>query len=267
MKKILFSLFTAIIISTISFAQNQPVISSDQVIGQQSGEPIFIEQDGPTSTRDAILLWSQWPQCEDHVSSEVISNDNIISNCADDFILTYDVEITAVRWWFGFYQGLYSPFTNWTITIYDNSPVACLPGNELYQWIIPWDQSHERLHCAWDPSTPQYAYDYWADLTTPFMASANTRYWISIQAGDHVFPGQWGWDATTYITGCIGAFRSEYFGYPSYTLTENVLGIPFDFAFELYSGGSPFQVPISNWAIAIGIILIFAATMFRLRRS
>jgi len=249
-------------------AQDQPISWT----GISGGSPAHgIPQSPPADDLQVLpadpLLYAQQPGCWSLASSEIITDFLLQSNGADDFIFTSGKNISAIMWWFGYFNYTYSPFTNWTVTIYDEA--ACLPENIVQQWVIPFNQSHETYFCDPFPGTPGWSstYQYWADLTPAFTATANKKYWLSVQAGDHVFPGQWGWDTTIPVSGCDAAFKSVYFGYPSYTGVFDVFGSHFDFSFGLYGTdyNPPVATPVSSWALyfGIGLILVFALVRFR----
>jgi hypothetical protein len=214
------------------YSQNQPVILSSSTSEKRIVDPSQDQSENVLLDPSGLLVWSQAPACVGLASSEVISSQGLESNCADDFMLTEDASITGIKWWFGWWNGTdYSPLTVWTITIYDDN--ACLPGNIVFQVTVPWEFSNELLYCY--NGSGGETYEYWCEFSPAFEALANTRYWISIQAGDHAFPPQWGWDRIQPISECPGAFKSAFFGFPNYIPGINVFGDDYDFAFELYS--------------------------------
>jgi hypothetical protein len=251
MKK-LFLTLPLIVMTLVVFSQGQPVIST-KITGKVPVEKLSNDPNRYPVLPGNSLMWSQGPGCGAvNISSEIISEFGLVSNGADDFIFNENKLLTGIRWWFVI--DTYSPITYWTITIYDDN--SCLPGNVLQTWIIPFDQSHEQFYCSFLTTN-----SYWNDLTPTLLLSADTRYWISIQAGDHVFPGQWYWDGIYDISGCNGTFKSAFFGYPQYTPMGR------DFSFDLFGTDSaPQNVPISNWALFIGIGLILVAAAIRFRR-
>jgi hypothetical protein len=259
MKKALPTLLLSLTVLFL-FAQSQPVTWSGAIGNDPARNLQTLPADAPQLAPSDPLLWSQGPDCNATGSSEIISAYGLVSNCADDFVFTSGKNITTAGWWFAPFNGAYSPFSTWTVTIYDEA--ACLPGSIVQQWIIPFNMSNEFLYC-----TNGY-YSYWADLTPAFTAAANTKYWISVQAGDHDFPGQWGWAMHAQLTGCEGAFKSAYFGFPDYVPAGGlVFTFPTDFAFELYGTGTAIpETPVSNWALFIGIGLILVIAVVRFRR-
>jgi hypothetical protein len=262
MKKLIFSI-SLVLATFVVFAQNQPAAWSGASTIKHIVTPPINKADDLITIPSGTLLWTQGPGCNNIISSEVINSVGLVSEGADDFLFTSANNITAARWWFGVYNGGYSPFTTWTVKIYDDA--ACLPNNLIQQWTIPFALSHETPFCT-TPFGQTYAY--WADLTPSFTASANTKYWISIQTSDHVFPGQWGWDYITIVNGCEGMWKAPLFvGNPNFVPAGPAAigtGNHVDFSFELYGTGIALT-PISNWAlfIGIGLILIFAVIRFR----
>ena len=124
------------------------------------------------------------------VPDEQISCLDLTSNGVDDFVFAEGKNLKSARWFFGYSDGSYAPFSSWDIIIYeDNSGV---PGKMIQHYAIPFELSHEAYK-----STSPYGgttYEYWADLAPAFRADANTTYWISIRASGHVINGQWRWD-------------------------------------------------------------------------
>jgi hypothetical protein len=129
--------------------------------------------------------------------SDQISCDELISNGVDDFIVTEGTNLKSAKWFFGYSDGTYAPFSSWDVIIYENN--NGLPGEILQHYTIPFELSHE----AYKSSSPYggNTYEYWADLAPAFLADANTTYWISIRPFGHVINGQWRWDLLNPV-GC-----------------------------------------------------------------
>jgi PKD repeat protein len=118
------------------------------------------------------------------------------SQCADDFILEDDSRVTGVHWWGVFWEG-YPPYPNSTdfnIIFYADDGTGDMPtGAGMY------DPTSTALAVYFIPQVtgiPFGTYDgnfeYNITLPEPFNVTADTKYWIAIQA---VFPWppQWGW--------------------------------------------------------------------------
>lgn len=189
----------------------------------------------------------------------VISSEGI-AELADDFIITSSSSVTTVRWWFFMFDDPNT--TSWVIRIYDNQ--SCLPSALLGTWnITPGEVTFEYVCSAFNFPI----YDLWANLSPVFIALPNVHYWISISAVG-VAPDFW----STYgnpgvFFNCPGVIYSPANGFPVFTDLTSFIGFPTDFSYELYSTGEvPGEVPISNWAIGLGIFLIFAVGVWRFRR-
>jgi hypothetical protein len=114
----------------------------------------------------------------------------------DSFELAADASITKVSWQGGYFAPAnYGKATNFTVTFY-----ASLAGGSQPQVVNP--QLPETYLAMYDvqgnagetvaatiSGTTIYNYEY--VLPTPFQASANTKYWIRIEASMTTFPG-WG---------------------------------------------------------------------------
>jgi hypothetical protein len=121
----------------------------------------------------------------------------LTTNGVDDFMFTDDTDLKSARWFFGYSDGSYAPFSSWDIIIYENN--NGVPGKMIRHYAIPFEQRHEAYK-----STSPYGgttYEYWADLAPAFQADANTTYWISVRASGHVINGQWRWDLINPV-GC-----------------------------------------------------------------
>ena len=133
------------------------------------------------------------------------------SQLADDFMLDADYNVTDVHWWGGFWNG--TPFDPIDFNIYfyadDGTGMApTMPGTELAMY------SMNGVSGTFDAAMGADAYD--VDLPVPFVAQANTKYWIAIQAV-FPFPPQWGWSVAGAGTGNLSTAVQ---GFP-------LLGLPY----------------------------------------
>jgi hypothetical protein len=127
-------------------------------------------------------------------------DDNYPFQCqtADDFLLTNNSLITGVHWWGWFGGDL--PWPNpidINILFYDDDGTGTMPtgagmedptSTALAVYTIT-----EVYGIPVDPDDPfNCVYEYNITLPTPFYASADTKYWIAIQA-NLTWPPQWGW--------------------------------------------------------------------------
>jgi hypothetical protein len=90
---------------------------------------------------------------------------------ADDFQLSIAATITDVHWWGESNSG----GDNFTFTFYDNN--AGEPGNILLATTGSLNKSVFNVGSFFFPYPLTF---YESDLTTPFVAAANTVYWLSI---------------------------------------------------------------------------------------
>lgn len=181
--------------------------------------------------------------------------------CGDDFIVSTNVNISAIRWWF--YMGDNPLTTNWIIRIYNDN--NCLPSGLLGTYNISAADVNSEYVCA---NFGLNIYDCWADLGTTFLVQANTVYWITIQAeGTFDFWSIYG-NHGQYLN-CPGAGKFPTFGYFDFVHLNNpsFYDADADFSFEIYGEAtSPGAVPVSNWAIGIGIFLILTLAVLRFRK-
>ena len=113
---------------------------------------------------------------------------------ADDFVLGGGVSvITDIHWWGGYENGNYQPVSNdFTITIYETSNSAYLPGASVYTSNIG---NVVGTYCDITNSWGSDIY-YYSIFVEPIILSTGTIYWLEIvndTADDDVF---WGWART-----------------------------------------------------------------------
>jgi hypothetical protein len=110
----------------------------------------------------------------------------------DDFTLGFHGLVTDVEW-----QGQYfnpattGTITAFTLTFWDDN--ANQPGAALLSQTIAGNAGETFAGTgSFGP-----AYNYATNLTTPFVAFAGTKYWLSI-VPDLTFPPQWGWNIASF---------------------------------------------------------------------
>jgi hypothetical protein len=181
------------------------------------------------------------------------------SESAADFLLQAPADIAFIRWWFLINSN--PATTDWIIRIYNNQ--NCLPSSLLGTWnISAASVNYEVIGSAF--GLPLI--DYWAALNPVFQAQAGQNYWVSIQAViTDSYRAYWLYCGNT-VQDCPGVFRGSFFGYPSWVPSINVTGDINEFPIEIYGMEELPPVPISNWALFIGLGLIITFTVIRFRR-
>jgi hypothetical protein len=245
MKKYLFTILLLCAFS-LSFAQPYATVKEGYVTGKQVKQfPSSPNRTTPPGT----LLFSNPFTCPpaNGLRSETNTTN---SESADDFVLNSNWNVSIARWWF--YMVDNPATTSWIIRIYNNQ--NCLPSSLVSSWnIAAADVNYEYVCSAFGFSI----YDCWTNLTPVFPAVAGQHYWISIQAvGWEEY-----WATTNALFACEGAFKSAYFGYPNF-VPDDILISQNDFAFELYGA----RIPLSNWALILGVVLIGTFVFIRYRR-
>jgi hypothetical protein len=239
-------LLFVLLVPFIVLSQGQLPLPSN--VGLKAPGNDFISS-GNRSIPPGVPVWSQLPDCANAnaYSCQLDQTSGYDFQIADDFLFTsFPGEITAVRWWILWYNSPeYLAPTSFNIYIYND--VSCLPGNLVAQWNVPFANANEDATCF----TGFPAREYWATLNPAFLPIVNQHYWIVTQPV-MIFPPQTGIPVSATQNLCPG---SQQFFAPFVPMGN-------DFAFELYS--SPL-VPVSNWAIFIGIglILVFAVVRFK----
>jgi hypothetical protein len=166
----------------------------------------------------------------------------------DDFMLTASASISHVTWFGSYSESIHDPVVDTLIEFWSDD--SGLPGDLLVSYRIQGDAS-ERFIQSDQLFT---AFDYGTDLAIPFTASANTKYWMSIQL-NVAFPPQWFWrdglggdDRSAEITGSV---------------SDTPAPISHDRAFALYSS-TPAPIPEPS-ALALTTTGV-AALILRRRR-
>lgn len=173
------------------------------------------------------VIWSQPPwDSGSKISSEDIPAYSLNSQVANDFTYPSDATITQISWWGGPYRtpdgALPSVFN---IYIYDDN--SCKPGNLIDSYVGIEPASAET---GTDPGgLPIYRYD----ANVSFPVSGGRTYWISVQAASHDSPPQWGRQEATSVEGCESMIKSDYFGFPDWTLCSVPAHHPWDASEEI----------------------------------
>ena len=250
MKKLI---LTSLFLCTIAF------ISAQSLTPEPAGHGGNMEPVATESVPPGNLLFAQTPvACPTcgTASSDWTPGMTFEPQCANDFMIGSSSDIHAIRWW-NYYES--GGTTGWRFTIY--SDASCVPANQLAQWDVLESETNKESYCTNN-------YVRWATLPTSFAATAGTTYWLVIQelnptaTQPQIF---WSADVVGTPIGCEKQFKSPYFGYPDWTPYFTVFGVYYENYFELYGAGSH-PVPLSDWAIYIGIFLIAAFMVFRFRR-
>ncbi len=142
----------------------------------------------------------------------------------DDFTLGSTSSIGMVTWAGAFWNGgNHGTITGFTVDFWADSSGA--PGALQWGTGDVAGNANETLLGYDQNSWPIYSYT--LSLSTPFVASAGTQYWLSIVA-DLGFPPQWAWETGT---GGDGVMYQDWYG----TLYENST----DMAFSLGTTATP----------------------------
>ena len=250
-------LLFVMMVPLIVFSQTQPVPST---LGIEKIKKI----DAPSGNRSippGFLVWSQLPDCEGNVySSQLDQTYPFDFKVADDFLFAASPgPITAVRWWLGYWNpdAVGAP-TSFNILIYND--LACLPGNLVTSWNIPFANANEDAGC----SLYFYSREFWASLVPAFNPVPGQHYWIAIQPV-MIFPPQSGLMLSTAQNLCPAAQYFDPFTGPYWYTIDPALAI--DVAFELYtSSPPPFETPVSPWVFLLAGVLIASSVLVRYRR-
>ncbi len=188
----------------------------------------------PLDSRDQIL-WMQ-VGCFDEAMDSSRDTDGLVFNslCADDFYSATDYALTRIEWW----GATYIPhdIESFIITFYRNNGCDGPVETEIVS---------QQVTETFNQQTVMDPYYHYHTNLQPVLMDADTNYWISIQA---VLPlagfDYWYWVVSDqqYVWGCDAMIKSEYWGYPDWTVIV-------DIGYELAAGLS--FVLRSNLGLAV----------------
>ncbi len=159
----------------------------------------------PTTSRSTLVPTANSTIIEAR-TSQITGDGTLPAIVADDFRLTSASTIRTIRW-----QGIYcvqaanaaapAPTASaFRITFYADAsgrPNVAAPLQTstytLAQVAQTFDKNVSGLNCGTAANTTWPYYSYSTTLATPFAATANTKYWISIQAITPSYSVFWGW--------------------------------------------------------------------------
>lgn len=185
---------------------------------------------GPPIEGGRDVCWSQPGDPDDLLcSSEVISQFDLTTECANDFMIDHDRTITLARWWGGYWNGE-TGGEDFQMNLRFYAGEDCAPSELLAEW----------LNVDGNQQSDGAFFVYHAEILFPVIAS--TRFWFVAQAADHLFPPQWGRMGTRPVIECDAMFRSRYFSYPDWRPADE-WGYPWDasqeFECEVVTGAAP----------------------------
>jgi hypothetical protein len=143
------------------------------------------------------IIWDNYGIDSDTVvlSSQFDNEYPFNSQVADDFILNNNKWITGVQWWGGYFGGT-PPWPNpidFYIIFYADDGTGMMPTGAGLDNATTTALAVYFLHDIIGTPTGLYdCYQYNVTFTKPFNITANTKYWIAIQAKFPI-PPQWGW--------------------------------------------------------------------------
>jgi hypothetical protein len=208
------------------------VFSTIAVTADTELEPVLTDGSsnqgqGGESTRD--IVWDNGMNYDGLLAAqEPVSPGHVDAYPADDFHFEVDTEVCDVHWIGGYYNGDPEPW-DWCILFYydrgdGNAPGNIFEGPFCYSWA---DIGKEEL----EPGR----YEMWVDLPYNIWFPGCYKFWISIWAvGDHFPQSGWGFHFDP-ITLHEAVFKSDWFGFPDWTDTSQLLGDPIDMCFQLTS--------------------------------
>ncbi len=218
--KVIWGALLALVVVGSTASAAEPQVSAGG-LGPRSILTALTRPDDPDST------WMDPPNLNGLIaSSELIGADGVETEVANDFVVGEELDLGRIEWWGGYFN--YTPgnphVQGFNIVLYDDSEGK--PNSVIAEWLLP---SVTETFVGNQGAFPLYSYA--ADVDVPL--EPDQRYWLSVQADDHVYPPQWGRLAAGAVTGLDSQFRSDYFGFPQWTSCQTVFGQPYDASFGL----------------------------------
>ncbi|MFO0837722.1 MAG: dockerin type I repeat-containing protein [Phycisphaerae bacterium] len=149
----------------------------------------------------------------------------------DGFLLPAAANITEIQWRGGYYRVTGAAITSFEISIYASIPAGTqpdlgylYPGPLMHRFVT--GNAGETLVGNVGGTT---MYDYHYTLPTPFLAAANTRYWVQIEAWQAGIPN---WGLATGTGGnnshfhCTAGAGDKYYFTGSFDSTFSLIGTP-----------------------------------------
>ncbi len=173
--------------------------------------------------------WDEPPDLYGSVmSSEIISILGFETETANDFYSSAPTIIYEAVWWGEYFNddGTGPNVSAFNLRFYDDA--GGVPGSLIAEY--PGTTPTETIPQGQGPDGP--IYEYHASVTVDIGVGS---YWFSVQACDHVYPPQWGRLSAGQVTGYQSMLRSEWAGYPDWTPTEQIWGIPLDASQRFYT--------------------------------
>ena len=180
---------------------------------------------------DEYIVWDNDMDFDNLAEAiEPINPINIDVYPADDFQLETPSYLTGIIWIGGFIFADPEPW-DWCIDIYLDDGTGNFPGDEdVGSFCFGWDEINktEISERIWE-----------MEVELPYNILLTTeKYWISIYGiGDSTPTSVWGYHPDTILLSSA-VFKSEYYGYSTWTPITKLVGNPADLCFQLISSGN-----------------------------
>jgi uncharacterized repeat protein (TIGR01451 family) len=177
------------------------------------------------------IVWDNGMDYDDLVAAiEPFAPGHVDAYPADDFQFETPTYVTGVHW-IGGYTYNNPESWEWCIDIYTDDGTGDLPGEEhIGQFCYNWEDINKE-------EIVENIWEMWVELPYSIVFPTD-KFWISIYAvGDNPPTSLWGYHLDI-IKLHQAAFKSEYFGYPSWIFITKMLDNPADMCFQLISSGN-----------------------------
>jgi hypothetical protein len=201
----MFALAAVLVVSVVALTGHATDEDKPEITASVKGDVSPVTGPGrPATLSTDPIIWNNGGSNAGYFLASSQQNDAVypfVSQTADDFMFTEDMDVTDVHWWGGFWNGPPDEIEPCPFYIYfyaDDGTGNAPTGGGMADPAPTALASYYFPAVSGLPLDPNGYHEYDVDLSPPFSAAAGVKYWIAIQA-DFAYPPQWGWTDTDGI--------------------------------------------------------------------
>ncbi len=223
-------LFGALCIVLSTVAVTAHINNNTQLLVVCPENPTINRQIGP-QTLNGIVVWDNGMNYDNSLAAQYDPDYPLDAYPADDFYFEEDTEVGDVHWIGAYFNGDPEPF-DWCISFMNDDGTGNAPDSH------PQDPSFAGPFCyTWEEiekvDLGDGYFEMSVDLPENIMFPGCYKFWISIWGEGSVYPqSMWGCHYQPILLH-QAVFGSDYFGFPYWSDSEDVLGNPADMCFQL----------------------------------
>ena len=226
-KLVIFALAVVLLVSFVTIAAYTAGEKKAGMTVSPVGEGV--RSSGPGATK--AVVWDNGMGYDNgwHAQDDPVAGIDALP--ADDFMFATDQLVNDVHWLGGYWNGPPNDGDfDWRVTFYSDIGDA-MPGVVINTWLFSNAQVNETFVEEYLPGV--FVYSYSVDLPAALSFLAGTRYWISIQGVGADPPWSFWAMHSDPVQLHEAVFKSVYHGYPNWTNSSIVIGVPYDMCFQL----------------------------------